>query len=221
MYNLGSELTNYRIKQFIDDTKGKEYKTKKDYTAFFESIRELIYEYVVYYDRKRKKKQWQTIIFRYLIAFITFCGIIFPILDIFTDTILSISSDKFAEVGHSLLVISAILYGIKNFLGSTNGHIRYAKTQLKLESLIAIYTIKQNEVLSSITNNCGITQSLTKENKDMFNKVCADFFIASSIEIQGETTQWGKDILSEENNFFSKYFKDLEKEKDNAETNNK
>jgi hypothetical protein len=201
MFDFGSAFTADRIKKFIDSTKDKEYNTKEEFNSLFEDIRKLIFEYIEYYDKKRKTKQRQAIVFKFLIAIITFAGVAFPVLDIFVGngSLLGIKSDNFAEIGHALLIIAAILYGVKSYYGSTNGHIRYAKTQLKLEELISIYTVEQSQALASAD------AILTDKDKKSFYKASAELLIKSFKEILGETDQWGKDVLNDEKNFIGKY----------------
>ena len=201
----------HRIEEFIAKTKNKNYEKKEEFNELFEETRSIIFKFVLYYDDKRKTKKRQAMVFRFFIAAITGLGIAFPVLGSFFDNLFGIAKADFAQAGHSLLIVAASIYGIKNYYGSTNGHIRYAKTQLNLEKLITIYSIKFSEQFSNVKNDFTDTQK--KEFYELLDELLNKIFK----NILSETNQWGKDIENDENNFAAKYFKSIEDEKKKKE----
>lgn len=196
----------HRIQEFIEKTKNKNYEKKEDFNLLFEEVRNFIFKFILYYDGKRTIKKYQAIGFRFTIATITGLGIIFPVLGSFFDSFLYVNKENFAQAGHSLLIIAASLYGIKNYYGSTNGHIRYSMTQLKLEKLIAVYSIKLSELLANAQ------ETLTEKEKKEFYKLLAQLLNDVFKDVLNETDQWSKDIKEDEKSFAAQYFKAIMKE---------
>lgn len=191
--------TSDRLKKFINNTKNKKCETKEEFNLLFEESRDLVFEYLSYYDKKRLSKQRSAAWYRRFIWLFSLIGLSLPIIGTISD------NSKFAEYGYGFIMLTAIIFALKNFTGANKGHARYTKTQLKLEKLISIHTLDWQENLNKYNGN------LSPSDIENLHKVILRFLLKAYKEILSETDQWETDMKNDENNFFNNHIPKPEK----------
>lgn len=185
-----------RLKKFIDSTKNKECNSKEDFNKLFEESRSLVFEYLKYYDKKRVEKKRSSFWYRQFIWLFGLIGLVFPIFGMaFEAERFTGIKMNYVEVGYGFIMLTAVLFTLKNFTGASKGHSRYTKTQLKLDRLISLYTLDWNNSLSSVNNN------LSSEDKERLHRIIFRFLYTVYREILGETNQWDLDYHHDESIF--------------------
>ena len=192
-----------RLKKFINKTKNRKCSTKEEFDSLFEQSRELVFDYMSYYDKKRLGKKRSAGKYKFFIWLFSLIGLSLPVLstafqleDILFDNPSPIS---FAEYGYGFIMLAAIIVALKNFTGASKGHARYTKTQLKLERLISLHTLDWKENLS-LKND-----PLSNNDKEILHKVIMRFLHKVYIEILSETNQWDIDMNNAEKNFLDNH----------------
>ncbi len=205
MFWFGSDGGIDRLKNFIANTKVEKVKSVDDLNMLFEESRNLVFEYLSYYDKKRLSKKRQSARYRAAIWFFGLIGLTLPIVGTAFDIVKFIPIIKglnLAEMGYGFIMFTAVLVGLKNYVGATNGHIRYIQTQLKLENIIAINTLVWQETLMDKDNETS-TDILNTDKAAQLYRVIFKLLNESYTAVESETKKWGESLNEDEARFMT------------------
>ncbi len=184
-----------RIKAFLEKTASLDWGAAKESLSTLQSEAfELLNHEVSYYYRIRQSKKSLSGYLRFGMLLFGTLGILAPLAE----------AAEFSEVGnygYLLLAVSGAFLTANNVFGGTTGHARFVTTQLQLEKIIAVGTIKWNELENKLNQN---TNDASEVQSEMFQ------FIVNILEeayqlIIDETTEWNESLKVAMDDIAKKY----------------
>jgi hypothetical protein len=105
--------------------------------------------------------------------------------------------------GYLLLAISGAFLTANNLFGGTTGHARFVTTQLQLEKIIAVGTVKWNELENKLDQDAGKAPEIELE---MFQFIIRTVEEAYQLIIE-ETNEWNESLKTALADFEKRYKK--------------
>jgi hypothetical protein len=173
-----------RIKAFLEKTGSLDWSNAKDSLSTIKNEAfELLNHEVDYYYRIRQDK-------KSLSGYLRFGMLLFGTLGILAPLAEAAKLYSVGNYGYLLLAVSGAFLTANNLFGGTTGHARFVTTQLQLEKIIAIGTVKWNELEKKLDQEAEKTSEVELE---MFQ------FIISTLEeayqlIIDETNDWNESL---------------------------
>lgn len=186
-----------RIKSFLESARKLDWKDSGiSLDTLCQEAFELLRCEVEYYYKVRQSKKRLSLAFRVGVLIFGSLGILAPLADA------AQLCDGASEFGYLFLAVAGAFLAANNLFGGTSGHGRIVTTQLSLEKVIAIGSVKWSELKSRL--RCATDK--TSIEKEMFD------FIIKTLEtgyqlILDETSDWSKTL----NEAISSYERDISK----------
>ena len=175
-----------RIKIFLNKTSSLDWNNAKESLSSLkvEAFELLSYEVSYYYKIRQDKKK--------LSGLLRFGMLLFGTLGILSPLAETAGLDGVGNYGYLLLAISGAFLTANNLFGGTSGHARFVTTQLELQKIITVSTVKWNELEIKLEQDSA---NVSEVQMEMFQ------FIVSTLEeayqlIINETTEWNKSSIA-------------------------
>ncbi|MCP4470853.1 MAG: SLATT domain-containing protein [Gammaproteobacteria bacterium] len=186
-----------RIKVFLEKTTSLDWSSPKEALSTLKSEAfELLNHEVAYYYRIRQNK-------KSISGYLRFGMLLFGTLGILAPLAEAAKLYEVGNYGYLLLAISGAFLTANNLFGGTTGHARFITTQLQLEKIIAVSTVKWNELEHKLDQDADKTSEIELE---MFQ------FIISTLDeayllIIDETNEWNESLNAALADFEKRYKK--------------
>ena len=184
-----------RIRLFLEKTASLDWSNVNESLSTLQSgAFELLNHEVSYYYRIRQNKKSLSSYLRFGMLLFGALGILAPLAEV-------AQLYEVGNYGYLMLAISGVFLTANNIFGGTTGHARFVTTQLKLEKIIAVGTVKWSELESKLNQD---TNDVSEVQLEMFQ------FIVSTLEeayqlIIDETTEWNESLKAAMEDFAKKY----------------
>jgi hypothetical protein len=184
-----------RIRLFLEKTASLDWSSANESLSTLQSEAfELLNHEVAYYYRIRQNKKSLSGYLRFGMLLFGALGVLAPLAEV----------AKLYEVGnygYLLLAVSGAFLTANNIFGGTTGHARFVTTQLQLEKIIVVGTVKWSELENKLNQD---TNDASEVQLEMFQ------FIISTLEeayqlIIDETTEWNESLQAAMEDFAKKY----------------
>lgn len=184
-----------RIRQFLDNTTSLDWGSARESLSILKNEAfQLLYHEASYYYRIRQGKKTMSGWLRFGMLLFGTLGVLAPLAE---------AADLYdvGSYGYLSLAVSGAFLTANNLFGGTSGHIRMVTTQLQLEQIIAVGTMKWNELERKL-NQDG-EKSLEIESQ-MFQLIVEILERAYKLIID-ETNEWNETLKTALANFEKRY----------------
>lgn len=186
-----------RIRAFLEKTASLDWSNRKESLSTLKNEAfELLNHEVAYYYRIRQDK-------KSLSGYLRFGMLLFGTLGILAPLAEAAKIYEVGNYGYLLLAVSGAFLTANNLFGGTTGHARFVTTQLQLEKIIAVGTVKWNELENKLDQDADKAPEIELE---MFQFIIRTLEDAYQLIIE-ETNEWNESLKTALADFEKRYKK--------------